>query len=54
MRRRWVKYSFLLELEREFEMRNNKMYKVEVIVNSAVYGKKTANKQMPGLYYLIS
>ncbi len=38
-------------LEKEFEVRNNKKYKIKVIINSAVYSNKAENS-LPGLYYL--
>ena len=41
------------ELESEFDTGNNKEYKVEVIIDSAVYAKE-AEGQLPSLYYLIS
>ena len=44
--------EILLELKMEFRTRNNKECKVKVIINNAVYGKKT-NNQMPNFYYLI-
>lgn len=40
----------LLEPEREFEAGDKKKYKVEAIIDSAVYGQKT-NGLMLGLYY---
>ncbi len=44
----------LLELEKdlEFEVRDDKKYEVEAIIDSAVYGQH-ANNQMPDLYYLV-
>lgn len=42
----------LLESKKEFEVESNKKYKVELIVNNAMYGKEIENK-LPGLYYLI-
>ena len=41
------------EPEPEFDAGNNKEYKVEAIIDSVVYAKK-AERQLPGLYYLIS
>ena len=41
------------EPEPEFNVGNNKKYKVEAIINSAVYAKK-AKGYLPGLYYLVS
>ncbi len=43
----------LPEPEKKFEVGNNKEYKVEAIIDSAVYSEQ-ANYQMPGLYYLVS
>ena len=40
------------ESEPEFNTGNNKEYKVEVIIDSAVYAKK-ADENLPGLYYLV-
>ena len=42
----------LPELERKLEARDNKKYKVEAIVNSAVYGHKVENHIL-SLYYLV-
>ncbi len=42
----------LPEPEMEFQTRDNKKYKVELIINSAIYGKETKN-QLLGLYYLL-
>ncbi len=42
----------LSKIEKEFEAGNNKEYKVKVMINSVMYGKK-ANNQLPGLYYLV-
>ena len=36
----------------KFEARNNKEYRVQVIINSVLYNKQ-ANNQILGLYYLI-
>ena len=41
------------ELEPEFDAGDNKEYKVEAIIDSAVYVKK-AERHLPGLYYLVS
>ena len=41
------------EPEPEFNAGDNKKYKVEAIIDSAVYAKK-AEKHLPGLYYLVS
>ena len=37
---------------KKFQVRDNKEYKVQVIIDSAVYGQQ-ANNQIPGLYHLI-
>ena len=37
----------------EFELGNDKKYKVEAIRDSAVYAKK-ADGDLPGLYYLVA
>ncbi len=42
----------LPESKKEFEIRDNKKYKVKVMGDSVVYGKKAGN-QLPGLYYLV-
>ncbi len=41
------------EKEFEFEAGDNKDYKFEAIIDSAVYGQQV-NDQMPGFYYLVS
>ena len=41
------------ESEPKFDTGNNKKYKVEAIINSAIYIKK-AKGYLPGLYYLVS
>ena len=41
------------ELEPEFDAGDNKKYKVEAIIDSAVYVKEV-ERHLPGLYYLIS
>ena len=38
--------------EPEFDAGNNKEYKVEIIINSAVYAKE-AEKHLLNLYYLV-
>ncbi len=45
----------LLELEKhvEFEAGGNKEYKIEAIINSAVYGQQANSNQMSSLYYLL-
>ena len=42
----------LPKLEKEFEVGDNKKYKVKAIVNNTVYGHKAKNHLL-GLYYLI-
>ncbi len=44
--------TFLPEREKEFETRDNKEYKIEVIIDSVVYGHKAEN-QLSRLYYLV-
>ena len=39
--------------EPKFDAGNNKEYKVEAIIDSAVYAKE-AERHLPGLYYLVS
>ncbi len=51
-RKRQVDNQALSEPKSKFEAGDNKEYKVEALINRAVYGKK-ANNQMPGLYYLV-
>ena len=41
------------EPEPDFNAGNNKEYKVDAIINSAVYAKE-AKRHLPGLYYLVS
>ena len=41
------------QLDFEFEAGDNKKYEVDGIWNSAVYTRKLAIKQLPGLYYLV-
>ena len=41
------------EKNMELEVRNDKEYKFEAIIDSVVYGQQTNNNQMSGLYYLI-
>ena len=41
------------QLDFEFEVGNNKEYKVDGIRDSAVYAKESATEQLPGLYYLV-
>ena len=45
--------KLFLEPEPEFDVSDNKKYKVEAIIDSVVYAKKT-NRHLPGLYYLVS
>ena len=40
------------ESEQEFDIGNNKKYKVEAIKESNIYAKKT-KEYLPGLYYLV-
>lgn len=42
----------LPKLEKEFEASDNKEYKVKLIIDSAVYGKKAKN-HFPGFYYIV-
>ena len=39
--------------EKEFEAKDEKEYKVETIIGSAVYGQQANNNQMPGFYYFV-
>ena len=41
------------QLDFEFKVGNNKKYKVDGIWDSAVYARKSATRQLPGLYYLV-
>ena len=41
------------QLNFEFEAGDDKEYEVNDIRDSAVYAKKTAIRQLPGLYYLV-
>ncbi len=43
----------LTELEKEFEIGDDKEYEVEAIIDSTVYGQQANNSQIPGLYYLV-
>ena len=52
-RKRQVDNKVLPELKKEFEAGNNKEYKVEIIIDSAVYSQQANSNQIPGLYYLI-
>lgn len=40
-------------MQHDLEASNNKEYEVDSIQNSMVYARKSAIKQLPGLYYLI-
>ena len=42
-----------MQLDFEFEAGNDKEYEVDGIRDSAVYAKKSAIGQFPGLYYLV-
>ena len=41
------------DMQLEFEIGDNKEYKVNGIWNNAVYAKKSTISQLPGLYYLV-
>ena len=45
--------KLFLEPKPEFDVGNNKKYKVEAILDSTIYVKE-AEEHLPGLYYLIS
>ena len=45
--------ELFLEPEPEFDAGDNKEYKIEAIIDSAVYTKE-AEGHLPGLYYLVS
>ena len=51
-RKRWMNELFS-KPEPEFDASNNKEYKVEAIIDSAVYTKE-AERNLLGLYYLVS
>ncbi len=51
IRKEWVNKT-LPEPTKEFEAVDNKEYKAEAIIDSAIYSKET-NNQMLDLYYLI-
>ena len=51
-RKGWMNELFP-ELEPEFDVGDNKEYKLEAIKNSIVYAKE-AKGHLPGLYYLVS
>ena len=44
--------KILPKLNKEFKAKNNKEYKIEVIINNMVYNKEV-NNQISDLYYLI-
>ncbi len=41
------------EKDLEFEAGGNKEYKVETIIDSAVYGQQANSNQIPSFYYLV-
>ena len=45
--------KLFLEPMPEFDADDNKEYRVEAIIDSTVYAKKTEG-HLPGLYYLVS
>ena len=45
--------KLFLEPEPEFDAIDNKEYKVEAIIDSAIYAKEV-ERHLPGLYYLVS
>ena len=55
MRNRWVDNKALPKPEKDvkFEAKSNKEYKIEAIINSAMYGQQANNDQMLSLYYLV-
>ena len=52
IKKRWMNELFS-ESEPEFDAGNNKEYKIEAIIDSAIYAKET-KKHLLGLYYLVS
>ncbi len=42
----------LSKLEKEFKARDNKEYRIEVIIENAIYGKEVES-QLLDLYYLV-
>ena len=42
-----------MQLDFEFEVGNNKAYKIDDIQDSTVYAKESTTGQLLGLYYLI-
>ncbi len=52
IRKRRVNEKTLPESEKEFEVEDNKKYKLEAIIDNVVSSKEV-NNQMPGFYYLI-
>ena len=45
--------KLFLEPEPEFDVGNNKKYKIEAIIDNAIYAKE-AKGYLPSLYYLVS
>lgn len=43
----------MLELKLEFNIKNNKKYKLEVIIDNAIYAE-VVKSHLLGLYYLVS
>ena len=43
-----------MQLDFEFKAGNDKKYEVNGIWDNAIYAKKSATRQLPGLYYLVS
>ena len=41
------------QLDFEFKAGNNKEYEVDGILDSAVYARELATRQLSGLYYLV-
>ena len=52
MKKQRVDNQALPESEKEFEVGNNKKYKVQAIINSTIYDHKVEN-YLPDLYYLV-
>lgn len=50
-KKKWINELFL-KPKSEFNIGNNKKYKIEVISNNTIYAKKV-KKYLPSLYYLI-
>ncbi len=55
-RKRQIDNKALLEPEKEleFEARGDKEYKIEAIIDNAMYGQQANSNQIPDLYYLNS